>query len=97
MKPIVKAILEVAREVGEKAVPGGELISHGVEAIIRKDDGVPAEAGALDVAEGAIKAIEGFKGADIADEVKFRAGVATMEAGFALVKASLKPSVPPAA
>ena len=97
MNNVLKAVLEIGREVAAHTVPGGKLISEGVEAIIRKDDGKPADGAVLDVAEGAIKAIEAFKGADIADEVKFRAGIATMEAGFALVKSSLRPSVPPAA
>lgn len=92
MNKIVKVILETAREVGEKTIPGGSLVGKGIEAIVRKDDGVPAQDGALDIAEGAIQAIEGFKGADIANEAQFRAGVILLEQGFAMVKASLKPS-----
>lgn len=88
MNNILKAILQVGEAVAVKAVPGASLVDSAVHGIV--DHSTSVDDSILDAAEGAIQVIEGIKGADIADEVKFRAGIATLEAGFKLVKESLK-------
>lgn len=90
MNNILKAVLQVGEAVAIQAVPGAKLVDAAVHGIV--DHSKSPEDGILDAAEGAIQVIEGIKGTDIADEVKFRAGIATLEAGFKLVKDSLKSS-----
>lgn len=86
MNKILKGILMVGEAVAVQTVPGAQAVDSGVRAIVsgNRDEGI------LDTAEGAIKLIENFKEADIADEQLFRAGVADLEAGFHKIKNSLK-------
>ncbi len=90
MNKILKNMLQVAEAIAVNSVPGGQVVDTAVHNIVEhKGD---KDSNILDAAEGAIQVIEGIKGTDIADEVKFRAGCATLEAGFKLVRESLKVS-----
>lgn len=92
MNEKAKAILQIVEAVVKQAVPvtaGPIAVAHAIVDHKGKD----AE-DYLDAAQEAIKVVEAIKGTDIADEVQFRAGIATMEAGFRLVQASLKVAAP---
>lgn len=88
MNAILKNILQVAEVVAASSVPGGQVVDKAIHGIVEHKGST--DENILDAAEGAIQVIEGIKGTDIADEVKFRAGVATLEAGFKLVRESLR-------
>lgn len=88
MKPIVKTILKVAEGVATATIPGAGMVDAAVHGIADKSK--PKDEAVLDIAQGAIQAVEAIKEAEIADEVQFRAGIATLEAGFKLVRASLR-------
>lgn len=88
MNKILGAMLKTAETIAVASVPGAAMVDAAVHGIVEHKGGV--DGNVLDAAEGAIKAVEAFKGAEIADEVSFRAGCATIEAGFKLVHASLK-------
>lgn len=88
MNKILKSILQISEAIAVKAVPGAAPIDALAHDIIAHK-GV-TDAGIVDAAEGAILAVENIKGTDIADEAKFRAAVAMLEAGFHMMKDSLK-------
>lgn len=87
MNNVLKSILKTAEAVAVASVPGAAMVDGAVRGIVKHDGHTDDHV--LDAAEGAIQAIENIKGTEIADEVKFRAGVATIEAGFKLVRESL--------
>lgn len=87
MNDALKNILKVAEAVAAASVPGGQIVDSAVHGIVASHG--KSDVAYLDAAEGAIQVIEGIKGEDIADEVQFRAGVATLEAGFKLIRGSL--------
>lgn len=88
MNDLLKTILKTAEAVAVASVPGAPLVDAAVHGLIDKKGAV--DSNILDAAEGAIKAVEAIKGQEIADEVQFRAGCATLEAGFKLIRAALK-------
>lgn len=87
MNNVLKSILKTAEAVAVASIPGAATVDATVREIV-KTKKVTSEH-VLDAAEGAILAIENIKGTEIADEIKFRAGVATVEAGFKLIRDSL--------
>lgn len=92
MHPVLKAILGIAEEVVSALNPPAGKVIDIVKDVVKDKSKLPDQVD--DIGFSAIQVIESFKGADIADEVKFRAGVATIEAGVKLVRESLKPSTP---
>jgi len=90
MNAILKGILLTAETVAVKSIPGADAVDSGVRAVVAHN--VPS--GILDAAEGAIKVIEAFKEADIADETLFRAGVLDLESGVDKIKRALKSTSP---
>lgn len=97
MNKILAAMLKTGEAIAVASIPGAGMVDAAVHGIVEHKGS--ADGNVLDAAEGAIRAVEAFKGADIVDEVGFRAGCATIEAGFQLVRKSLKvtPDVPTSA
>jgi hypothetical protein len=84
---ILKSVEAVAVQVGGPAAQAIDTAAHNIA-----DHKGSVDDNALDAAEAAIKLIEQYKGTDIADEGKFRVGVAGLEASFKLIRESLKPA-----
>lgn len=104
---VFKKIMGIAEAVAVQAVPGAKLADAGVRSVvdaIRKKDEAGVWEGIENAIEGGIEAAESIKGAEIADQQMFRAGVAllhqaetTAKMGEALIAKSLKPAPAPAA
>jgi hypothetical protein len=88
MNKVLAAILTGVEKTAAAAVPGGTAIDSAIHGLVKHDGDVNTNI--LNAAEGAIQAVEAIKEAEIIDEVKFRAGVATIEAGLSLVRQALK-------
>lgn len=88
MNKILQAVLKVGETIAVQAVPGAAIIDGAVRGIVEHKGDV--DSNALDAAEGAIKAVEAISGTDIADEIQFRAGCATVDAGVRMIAGSLK-------
>lgn len=88
LKSILLNVAKGAEQAAASAVPGGAMIDGAVHGIIEHKGDV--QTNVLDAAEGAIKAVEEIKGAEIVNEVQFRAGVAVVESGLGMIRASLK-------
>lgn len=89
MNKILEATLKVAEAVAISTVPGAAVVDKVVHDAI--DHKVTASE-VPDLAQAVIQVVESFKGADIADEIKFRAAVADLESAFKLLAESLKHS-----
>jgi len=87
MNPVLKNILEVLEKVGASQIPGGMVIDKAVHDLVDHKDIVSE---IPDLGQAVIQAVEAIKEDNIGDEVKFRAGVADLVAGFQLIKESLK-------
>jgi hypothetical protein len=89
MNSILAALLKVGEQVATQVVPGAQGVDQFVHDLVDHKD-VATEI--PDLASSVMSVVENLKGAQIADPVKFHAGVATLQAGFNLVKESLKPT-----
>lgn len=92
MNSKLKAILTVAEGIAKATVPGAAQIDDAVRNVVTHQGDTDDQI--LDMAEGAIKAVEALDDTEIADEVQFRAGCAIVEQGYKMIRHSLKVTAP---
>jgi hypothetical protein len=100
MNAVLKAILQGVETVGVQVAgaqlgPAPAMIDGAIHRIVEhKGDDVESS---IDAATAALQLVERIHGADVADEVQFRAGLLMAEAAFKQIRASLKHTAAPVA